>query len=75
MSPATGSNSTRPNVTRVLLSEDVSELVARQADQTEAYNILNAAVDKQEEGGPPMTLEEALTYIGEVHRYVEALGQ
>lgn len=51
------------NVTRVMLGEDVTELVLYAATQNEAYNILNAAVDKQEANAGEMTLHEALQFI------------
>lgn len=69
------------NVTRVLLNEEVGELVL-QADQSAAYAILNRAVDVQEAEGRAMTIAEALAVqqaqalrtVAQVARQVEAIG-
>jgi hypothetical protein len=61
------------NVTRVLLSEDVAELVVYQATKAEAYNILNAAIDVQEQEQREMTLHEALQFITRESGKIEAL--
>lgn len=62
------------NVTRVLLNEGVSDLVAYEATQAEAYNILNAAVDIQEREQRAMSLEEALRIVRGVAERIEAMG-
>jgi|MudIll2142460700_1097286.scaffolds.fasta_scaffold19192_4 hypothetical protein len=69
------------NVTRVLLEQDVTEVVL-QADYAEAYAVLNEAVDISEREKRAMTLDEALRItqkyalqkVSEVARQVEALG-
>lgn len=63
------------HLTRVLLGEDVAELVTYQATQSEAYAILNAAVDIQEAEGREMTLHEALQFITGISRGIEAMGE
>lgn len=60
-------------VTRVLLGEDVSELIVYRATYAEAFNILNAAVDRQEATGQPMTLTEALRFIKRESDKIEEL--
>jgi len=62
------------NVTRVLLSQEVTELIVYEASQAEAYAVLNAAVDLQEREQREMTLPEALKTIRDVSAGIEALG-
>ena len=61
------------NVTRVLLGEDVNELVLYQATSAEAFSILTAALDIQEAEGREMTLGEALQFITAESNKIEAL--
>ena len=60
------------NVMRVDLGDEVADLIAG-APTNEAYTLLTAAADAQDQGRE-MTLAEALTFIGRVSRSIEALG-
>lgn len=62
------------NVTRVLLSEEVSELITYDATQAEAFAVLNAAVDIQKVEGREITLTEALICMSSISRMIEAIG-
>jgi hypothetical protein len=62
------------NVLRVMLSEEVTELVVNEASQAEAFTVLNRAVDIQENEQREMTLDEALECMRQVAAWVEAMG-
>jgi len=51
------------NVTRVLLSEDVSDFIAHKATIEQAYHLLNLAVDVMEQQQRPLQLSEVLHAI------------
>lgn len=61
------------NVQRVMLGEEVGELVLA-VGQNDAYRVLNAAVDTYEQQRREMTLEEALRIVRGVAERVEAIG-
>ena len=61
------------NVQRVLLSEDVEDVI-EQAGQNDAYRILEAASKIGEREQRPMSLAEALAVIRQEAQKVEALG-